>query len=47
METMNISGNKAASEGRMKHVAEELFEKGRSLLIDMVLHMAAASISTL
>jgi hypothetical protein len=36
METMNICGNKAALEGGMKHVAQELFEKGRSLLINMV-----------
>jgi hypothetical protein len=36
METMNISGNRAALEDGMKHVTQELFEKGRPLLINMV-----------
>jgi hypothetical protein len=30
---MNINGNIAAFGDGMKHVAQELFEKGRSLLI--------------
>jgi hypothetical protein len=33
---MNVSGNTAAFEDGKKHVARELFEKGRSLLIDVI-----------
>jgi hypothetical protein len=34
---MNTNANTAAFEDGMKHVAHEVFEKGRSLLIDVVL----------